>query len=78
MNEIKRFLIENKYLKKDSDISDNDSLLEKGVIDSVIMLELVAFLENKYSITIDKEDLMPDNFDSIIAIQKYIQSKVNI
>jgi acyl carrier protein len=73
--EIKNFLVERKFIKTANELNNEDSLLEKGVIDSVGMLELVSFIETEYSIKIDEDELMPENFDSLKAIQDFITRK---
>lgn len=55
-----------------SAISDRQSLLEAGVLDSVGVLALVAFLEQKYGIKVEDDELMPDNFDTIEAIAAFV------
>ncbi|MFH0976974.1 MAG: acyl carrier protein [Spirochaetota bacterium] len=53
----------------------NQSLLDSGIIDSTGVLELVMFLEEKYSIKIEDEELIPENLDSIDNIVKYLKIK---
>ena len=43
-------------------------LLEEGILDSLGLQQLITFLEQQYGITIDDEDLMPENFESVNAI----------
>jgi acyl carrier protein len=74
---IRRFLAERAWLTDDADVSEFDSLLEKGVIDSVAMVELVSFIEQTFQIHIRDEELMPENFDSLGAIGVFIVSKRN-
>lgn len=76
-DQVKQFFMDNEYLKSDDSLKGSDSLLENGIIDSVGMLSLVDFLENKYSIKIDEDDLMPENFDTLDAIEEYVGSKTN-
>lgn len=59
------------------DINGKDSFLEKGIIDSTGILEIVSFLETRYGITIDDEDLVPENFDSIDNIVGFVNCKIN-
>ncbi len=75
IDKIKNFFVEKKFIKTVDDLNDEDSLLEKGVVDSVGMLDLVGFIENEYSIKIDEDELMPENFDSLKAIQDFITGK---
>ena len=52
----------------DPPISDSDDLLESGIIDSLGVMSLLAFLENKFSFKFSSEDLLPENFSSINSI----------
>lgn len=76
IDKIKKFFVEKKFIKTINDLNDEDSLLEKGVIDSAGMLDLVNFIETEYSIKIDDDDLMPENFDSLNAIQNFVTRKI--
>ena len=44
---------------------DSDSFMQKGIIDSTGVLELTAFLEEKYNITVEDEEMIPANLDSV-------------
>jgi acyl carrier protein len=55
--------------------SDDTSFLDNGIIDSMNVLELVAFIEENFGITVEDSDLTPDNFDSIDRMAEYIQQK---
>lgn len=74
---IRRFFIDRAWLTDEDGVLESDSLLEKGVIDSVAMVELVSFIEQTFEIRIHDEELMPDNFDSLAAIGTFITSKRN-
>lgn len=76
-NEIRKFIEENFILEGEDNLGDEDSLLEKGIIDSTGVLELVAFLEESYHFKIKDEELVPENLDSIKYISQFIQNKLN-
>jgi acyl carrier protein len=57
--------------------TDSDNLLTKGVIDSLRMLDMISFLEEKYHLKIDEEELMPENFESIDAITRFVEQRIN-
>ena len=76
IEEIRSFFVKKKFIKNKNEIKDDDSLLEMGVIDSVGMLELVNFIESKYSIKVDEDELMPENFESLKAIQDFLTEKI--
>lgn len=58
-------------------IHDDDSFLEHDLIDSTGVLELVAFIEEQFGITVEDEELIPDNLDSIDNLTEYVQLKVH-
>jgi len=55
--------------------SDDDSLLDTGIIDSTGVLELIAFLELSYCIVIDDDELVPENLDSVSRVASFIERK---
>jgi len=73
--EIRKFIEENFILDGNDNLSAEDSLLEKGIIDSTGVLELVAFIEENYNFKIKDEELIPENLDSIKSITKFIQER---
>jgi len=77
-NEIRKFIMENFLWDEEVNLSEEDSLLEKGIIDSTGVLELVAFIEETYSFKINDEELVPENLDSIKNILRFIQNKLNV
>ncbi len=69
------FLYDDSLKDEFKDLDPDDSLLELGIVDSVKMLDLIGFIEDTFEIKVDEEDLYPENFDSLNAIEEYIQSK---
>jgi acyl carrier protein len=57
------------------ELGDRDSLLDKGIVDSTGVLELVGFLEETFEIQIEDEELIPENLDSVEKIIGYIGRK---
>ena len=73
---IRRFIVEELMFQKDETVLKvDDSLLEKRVIDSAGMLELVSFLEKQYGIAIGRTDIIPENFETIQSISQLIHAK---
>jgi acyl carrier protein len=74
-----RSFIEENFLFRDdrSALSDSDSLLDAGVIDSTGILELVAFLESEFQLRMADADIVPANLDSIKAIVAYVAGKAS-
>jgi len=78
-SEIRNFIVEN-FLFGDStaQLGEDESLLQKGLIDSTGILEVVSFIEEKFGITVQDDELVPDNLDSIGAIANYVMRKQGV
>ena len=74
--EVKAFIIDNFLFGNDNGLSDDTSFLEEGIIDSTGVLELVEFLEQTFEISIDDEELIPENLDSIKNVTTYVAGKI--
>lgn len=73
---ITEFIINNFIFDKEkNNVDENISLYEKGIIDSTGVLELVDFLEEKFEIRIEDDELIPDNLGSIVKITEFIMRK---
>jgi len=57
-------------------LNDDDSFLEKGIIDSTGVLELVSFIEETFNIKVEDEELVPDNLDSLDKLTSYVEKKI--
>jgi acyl carrier protein len=58
-----------------SDIADDDDLIDSGVIDSLGIFQLVAFLEETFGVAISDEEITPENFGSVTAIERLVASR---
>lgn len=61
---------------REAPLSDEDQLIEKGIIDSMGIMSLLSFLEEKFSLQIPGEDLLPENFASIATITNLIDRRL--
>jgi acyl carrier protein len=59
-----------------SALRDEDSLVEKRLIDSFGVLSLVVSLESTFGITILDDEVTPDNLDSIARIASFVSRKI--
>jgi acyl carrier protein len=75
--EIRAFVIDNFLFGEDNGhFSNADSFLDKGLIDSMGILTLVEFVREKYSISIEDEELVPDHWDSVERITAFVRTKL--
>jgi acyl carrier protein len=58
-----------------SAVDPSENLLTKGIMDSHGVLELVGFLEQRYGIAVADEDLVPENFESVVSIDEFVTRK---
>lgn len=73
--QIHDFITQNFLFGVEADALDDDaSLLEPGVLDETGILELVLFIEETYGVTVNRDDLAPENFDSVNSISAYVLS----
>ena len=73
--ELREFIVSNYLFGQPADFSDDDSLQEKGIIDSTGVLELVSWLEDTYGIRIGDNELLPENLDSINRLARFLERK---
>jgi len=75
-SQIRNYILENFLFTTDSDTFLNDaSLLDQGLIDSTGILELVYFVEETFGIKIADKEMVPENFDSVDNIARFVQQK---
>lgn len=74
--QIRDYIIEN-FLFGDTEplVDDSTSLLDSGIIDSTGVMELVAFLEGDLGLTIDDDELVPENLDSVDNLAAFVIRK---
>ena len=75
-NEIKGFFKNNFMVEIDNNFSDKDSFLDRGIIDSTGVLELIMFLEQSYDVKIADEEIIPENLDSFNNLEKFMTRKL--
>jgi len=75
-DELRLFVIDNfMFGKPCTGFADDDSFLERGIIDSTAVMELMAFLEQRYQIKLQDPDLIPDNLDSINGLARFVENR---
>lgn len=75
--ELREFVVTNFLFGQDDGTLTNDvSFLESGIIDSTGVLELVAFIEQKYGVSIGDRELLPENLDSLCNVTRFVARKI--
>ena len=75
---VREFIVSSFLYGQDRPFLDSDSLLAQGIIDSTGVLQLVTFLEETYGITVEDEELTPDNLDTLESVRAYVHRKLDI
>lgn len=75
-DKLRRFILENYFFSDDSSLlDDKDSFMDKGILDSTGILELIFFLEEEFNIKVGENDMVPENLDSISRLLSYLDMK---
>ncbi len=75
--QIREYLTEEVLFSDDSiEYSNDDSLLEAGVVDSVAVMEMILFVEETFNVEVADQEIIPDNFDSVNRLANFIRSKI--
>jgi acyl carrier protein len=73
---IERFVVDEIMLgDSNTKIDPNESLISSGVLDSLALLRLIAFLEEQMGVTVDDSEVIPENFETINEIKSFIEKK---
>lgn len=74
---IRAFIVESLLLGQAQGLSDTESLYDSGVLDSTAVMELVAFIEERFKVEIHDSDMTEANLGSIANIDRFVASKLN-
>lgn len=75
--QIREYIADN-FLFSDNgyQLSDDVSFLEEAIVDSTGVLELVLFVEETFGITVEDDEILPENFDSVSQLAAYVRHKM--
>ena len=78
LNLVHDFIVENFLFGDGEQLKEDTSFFENGIIDSTGILELISFLEETYSVTIQDDELVPEHFDNLNRISQYLEKKLSV
>lgn len=61
-----------------TEVSDEEHLLKSNIIDSLGVFRMIAFLEENFPITIEDTDMVPENFQSIVSVETFVNGKMGV
>jgi len=74
--QIRDYILENYLFTDDqSALVNSDSFLEKGILDSTGILEVIYFIEDELSVKVEDEEMIPENLDSVDNIVAFVARK---
>lgn len=73
--QLREFVTSNFYVPAEIAFDDTSSFLAQGILDSTGVLELVTFVEDRFGISVQDDELVPSNFDSLAGLSAYIERK---
>ena len=76
VQKIRNFILENFLFTDDqSELANDDSFLQKGIVDSTGMLEIIYFIEDDFGIKVEDSEMIPENLDSVNNIMEFVKRK---
>jgi acyl carrier protein len=76
LQQAKDYVIENfLYMRKVKTVAEDESLLRSGVITSLGMMEVVAWVEETFGLTVDPDEITEQNFDTLRGIARFVSAK---
>jgi len=75
---IRAFILEYATGRGVTEVRDDDSLLKSNVLDSLGVFRLIAFLADTFPLTVEESDMVPENFQSLNDIEKFVLGKTGI
>lgn len=75
-DQVRDFVTSNFYVAQPDSLQNSDSLLDSGVIDSTGVLEIIAFIEETFGLTVEDAEILPENLDSIDRISSFVVRKM--
>jgi acyl carrier protein len=75
-DQVRAYIVDSFLMRKRADgLRDDTSFLAQGILDSTGVVELVAFLEERFGIRVLDEEIIPENLDSLQALERFVQRK---
>lgn len=77
LEDIRNFVVMTFLFGDPAPLQDDASLMDSGIIDSTGILELVTFMETTYHVTIENEEMIPENLDSVSRLARFLARKLD-
>jgi acyl carrier protein len=74
--QIRQFILEEFPQANERSLGENETFLGSDIVDSLGIVKLMTFVETEFDITVEDEDLQPDNFQSIASLSEFVKTKL--
>ena len=72
---VRKFLLDNFVMGSNVVIADDASFIKGHILDSTGFIELIMFIEESFDLKVEDAEMLPENFDSLLNIEGYVQRK---
>ncbi|TFG50403.1 MAG: acyl carrier protein [Candidatus Brocadiia bacterium] len=76
-SKVREFVVENLLFGDGEALKYDTSFMEEGIVDSTGILELVFFIEETFGFSVEDDELVPENMDSLQNIVRFIDRKMD-
>lgn len=73
---IEHFIIAEILLNRKKRIDPDESLINTGTLDSLTLLQLIAFIEERFDVTVGDSEMIPENFQTINSMKAFLERKM--
>jgi acyl carrier protein len=77
IDNVRGFIVENFLFGDGESLREDTSLMEEGIMDSTGILELLFFIEETFGFSVEDDELVPENMDSLQNIARFVDRKLN-
>lgn len=73
---LRQYILQNFLFTEDPTVlDDNESLMQRGIIDSVGALEIALFIEQTFGFSVKEDEMLPENLDSVTQLTRFVESR---
>lgn len=76
-NQVRDFIVTNFIFDQAYQLGPDDSFMDNGFVDSTGVLEVMMWLETTFGITVEDDEVLPENLDSVRAMARYVERKLH-
>ncbi|MCB8978388.1 MAG: acyl carrier protein [Ardenticatenaceae bacterium] len=74
---LERFIVDELMMgDKNTRVDPDVSLVSSGIVDSLALLRLIAFVEEKFGVTVEDDEVVPDNFETLNIMESFVAAKL--